>query len=238
MVMISAIMPTTAKRLRSIPLAIARLAAQLNSEIELVVVSEDSEALAVAGEVAVREHVAVKLIHLESKLPIGHKRNTACWHAKGEWITFWDDDDWSRADRLRQTIHQMSSAVNIVGSPTMLIHEIVDRRRRTFAYNYKPYDDTYPKRFFVGGTLTFRRSLWEQHQFGDDIGEDAWWQIATQAEPACALPADPTLYVAMIHGKNTANTQAPNGDPCWTLWNGDLAALMGADLAAYEEALR
>jgi hypothetical protein len=59
--------------------------------------------------------------------------------------------------------------------------------------------------------------------------------------PVNELPPDPTLYVSMLHGANTAYIQAalPHGDPTITLWKDRQALidLIGVDtLIQYEKA--
>lgn len=232
---LSAIMPTTARRLHSLPLAIACLKQQTCRDVELIVISEDDSALARAEVLTRDAAISTQLIACDRSKSVGAKRNLGCAAARTPWITFWDDDDWCRADRIALTLERTRDDVEIVGSPTMLVREL-HGRRRTFIYHYLRPGGTYPERYLVGGTLTFTKRLWELEPFGDQVGEDAWWQMRPRIQTASArqLPADPTLYVAMIHDQNTANKQVPQGDPCWSLWQGDLAGLLGDALAQFE----
>lgn len=231
---LTAIMPTTNQRLATIPLAVRCLAAQrLRDQLELVIVSEDERARAVAMNAAESQNLHARAYSCAPGASIGAKRNLACAEARTPWITFWDDDDWSHPDRLRLTVARMSAPVELIGSQSMLIHELRDPRRRTFRYRYHRTDASYPEWFFVGGTLTFRRARWEVEPFPEDLGEEAWWQMKLGDVPRVELPDD--IYVAMIHTTNAANRQAPNGDPAWTQLDGfDLAAFMAGDLPRYE----
>lgn len=238
----SAILPTTQRRRTFLPLAFDSLVRQNADDVELIVVTEDT----IAFEQAQREFTRTGLpgsAHLTPNgISLGVKRNMACELAQGEWITFWDDDDWSRSDRLDQTRTLCSPDVVLVGSQTMLVHELVDERRRTVAYRYRqpPNDVSYPPKFFVGGLLTFRQELWQRQPFGDDrMGEEAWWQIRLGTFPAAELTDDPTLYVSMLHGHNTAYQRAslPSGDPTHSPWKdlNSLGELMGIEcLQRYE----
>ena len=74
------------------------------------------------------------------------------------------------------------------------------------------------------------------------MGEEAWWQMKLPAGiPVGEISPDPTLYVSMLHGANTAYIQAalPHGDHTITLWKDReaLSDLMGVDtLIRYEKA--
>lgn len=247
---LSAIIPTTKARLPLLPLAIERFFGQQNidhADVELIVGSEDQLVLAAVANAFPNQ--PIKTISTTPGLTLGEKRNEMVTQAEAAWVTHWDDDDWSSSDRLQRTLDAIEQADRrerpIIGSPTMMIHEIVDPRRRTFVYRYqRPLSGGYPAKYLVGGTITYRKELWVETPFGKDAtGEESWWQIKLYdkygvdiIEP---LYDSPYIYVAFIHTINAANKQASIGDPSWTLWTGDLSMIMGNEMIArYEQAHR
>jgi glycosyltransferase involved in cell wall biosynthesis len=233
---LSLITPTTSARLAFLPLSIDALRQQDidKNGIELIIVTEDSEIEAACG-VLVPPEITLHIVTCKRGLTVGEKRNIACEHAHSPWISFWDDDDWHHPQRLSRTLSCCTESADIVGSQTMLIHELIGRRR-TMQYKYTQRVEQDPAKFFVGGTLTFRKSCWEEVPFIDRVGEEAWFQFALErrGKRLVEFSDDPRMYVAMMHGANTGNTQIPHGDPTWLPWNEDLFALMGDSLRWYE----
>lgn len=242
---LTAIMPTSNRRLAFLPLSIGRLAKQ-SVDTELIVVSEDLEALETAKLQMTKEGILGEAVLCPKNLTIGAKRNIACAAATSEWITHWDDDDWSRENRLALTLSKIAQNADIVGSSTMLVHELVDSRRRTSVYKYKKRedDDSYPEDYLIGGLLTYKAALWKRLPFDEQelTGEETWWQFKVIKGGAriAKMLEDPTLYVSMLHGKNTAytGTAIPSGDPTMLPWVGDLRSLMGEDLLSWEAAAK
>lgn len=225
---LTAILPTTAKRAPFIPLAFDRLRAQLSklpgkTRIEIIVVSEDQRAIATSLAAAYpATNLDVITVAHAPKLTLAAKRNLACTHARAPWITFLDDDDWSRSDRFAATLEAIShlSKPLLVGSSTMLVHELVTSARKTSAYRYTRTDSTYPAWHFVGGTLTFQRDLWREMPFdaNDTEGAEAYWQMRLDPDtPRREISDDPELYVAFLHGGNISTRQitVPQG-PSYT----------------------
>lgn len=188
---------------------------------------------------------------------LGAKRNALC-QAAGPWIAFWDDDDWHHPERLEKTAQAIAGIEDdrltepspilwrrpvLIGSKTMLIHEIIDPRRRTFTYRFEPMLPT--ERYFVGGLLCFEKRLWREHPFAEDgsgatVGDEAWWQLSLGDEVyRFEFSMDPTLYCAFRHNTNTANKQTPVGDKNWQPFErSTLDDLLGGELALWESAHR
>lgn len=245
MTLLTAIMPTTKYRLDLVPLAIERFIAQKTiiprDQMELVIISEDEEVLDLAETYWKAISPARLTLRMCPRgLFVGAKRNWACKWAHGDWILFWDDDDWCSDNRIDETAKLFNDDVDLVGSRSMLIHEILDERRRTFVFEY-PAASFDEQGYFVGGLLAFRRPLWAANPFPAEkfSGEDGWWVLGRLKEGArFAELTHPELYVAMRHTTNTGNTQTPSGDPWWRPYEGDLAATMEGALPRYEQAFK
>lgn len=258
--MITAIMPTTAKRRQLWDAAIRGFAMQTWKDARLLIavdakdVADDMSILLQLGQLAHRWNVGARVdAIITDEKSLGGKRNKLCEVARTRWIAFWDDDDWNAPRRLSLTARAIESLTTgalfavrepiMLGSHTMMIHEICAPARRTFTYEWAG-----PEPYFVGGLLCFERALWEDHRFKDTgpeatIGDEAWWQLSIH-EPNVfryAFTVDPTLYCAFIHKQNTSNTQAPTGDRSWRPYGENLVplpVLMGGaeELRIWEDA--
>ena len=115
----------------------------------------------------------IRCIRMPARTSIGAKRNEAVRLARGELIAHWDDDDWYGPQRLsRQAAPILHNLADVTGLNDMLfmarpLAEFWASSRALF------------RRMFVenvsGGTLVFRRSLWErQGRYPDtSLREDA-----------------------------------------------------------------
>lgn len=250
--MITCIMPTMAKRRQLWPAALKTFARQDYQGAFLLIGIDARDACetalidqleAIAIQLGIAERVEVVVTDEQT---LGGKRNALCRHTKTPWIAFWDDDDWHAPRRLTRTIEAINGlrynpvlAIRepiLLGSHTVMMHEIIDPRRRTFTYEWSGKEP-----YFVGGTLCFERALWEAHPFKTigaeaTVGDEAWWQLSIPDHTVFRheFTVDPTMYCAFIHKLNTSNTQAPQGDPSWRPYGENLFTL--ADLIG-EEAL-
>ena len=260
--MITCIMPTTVKRRKLWPAALRTFARQTFDEAKLLIgldavdirdhhegISLIAQIEALANQLGILPRVEVAIFDERS---LGAKRNALCRTATTPWIAFWDDDDWHAPRRLEHTftaIDQLQTralfavrAPILLGSRTMLIHEIVDPRRRTFTFEWSGKEP-----YMVGGLLCFEKRLWQTHPFKETgaeatVGDEAWWQLSIPEHAVFRyeFSIDPTLYCAFIHKLNTSNRQAPVGDPSWRPYGENLFSLgdlIGKDeLALWEDA--
>ena len=163
--------------------------------LELIVVDD--------GRIPIRdllpEHDSVTYVRADRPLTLGAKRNLACERARGEWIAHWDDDDWHAPDRLAA---QLRAAIihDADGCGVPGVYYLCPRTARSWIYRPMPGDRTR----LVGGTLLYRRSLWERHRFPDrSVGEDAELLRRARGARWHALD-DLSLYVAVLHGGNAS----------------------------------
>jgi hypothetical protein len=127
---------------------------------------------------------------------IGAKRNAMCAEATGELIAHWDDDDWHAPHRLSTQVKAMSMQnARLCGTDRLVFY--TGERAYLFQTVRKPW--------LAGGTLVYDRALWRDHPFSEvSNGEDTSFVDATYKSGAkVAVLSDPSLYVGMIHGKNT-----------------------------------
>lgn len=224
MTAISALMLTTPDRWFFTGLAIESWLAQKNrqDEDELVIISEDWLEIA--------PHSGVRFVKTAFSETLAEKRNIGVSACRNPWVLFWDDDDWHAPERLKATREVATRPVcyrhikgddrsplliheppQIVGQREALFHELIGERR-TFLYRY-PVANMRTDPFFVGGTLAFRKRLWEEHPFVEleSPGDEGWWMVARMRDGAVPhapiVRRDATTYVAMIHGKNTCATE-------------------------------
>lgn len=139
----------------------------------------------------------VRYVRAAAGESIGAKRNRACALARGELIVHWDDDDWYAPARLRRQIEPLLSGqadITALRAGTFLDLErwtywraSPELHRRMFAHDVH------------GGTLAYRRGVWQATRFPDtSLAEDAWF-LQTAVRRGARLRALPNdglfLYV-------------------------------------------
>jgi hypothetical protein len=170
----------------------------------------------------------IRYLYVPGRKPIGTKRNIACENALGELIAHVDDDDWCPSTRLSSQVQAMQGpGVEICG--TSRLHFLDPIRDRAWLY-------AYPRGGWVAGQcLMYRRSFWQEHRFRPiQVGED-WTFVRSTSRPGALLDLrDPSLCVAMLHGKN-ASPKSP--DAYWQAVDcAPVAERLGARIQAYRAA--
>jgi glycosyltransferase involved in cell wall biosynthesis len=192
--LVSCIMPTQPERDSLVSLAIRGITKQSYSALEII-----SER--------------------RTSVSIGSTRNAAIRASHGDIIYHADDDDWSSLDRIERCVEVLRSApgkpgADLVGSSRIYYHEPPTGK----AWLYDGAAVTHGPPWIAGGTLVYRRSLWDKlggfdpwaHQ-----GEDTDFVTRARAAGAVVVDlADPTLYVATVHPQNTCRKQTTG--PGWT----------------------
>ena len=91
---------------------------------------------------------------------IGAKRNRACAAATGEIVAHWDDDDWYAPTRLRVQIEPLLSGEAEITALTAGVFFDLE------SWAFWTCSTRLHRRLFVedvhGGTLVYRRRVWEQ----------------------------------------------------------------------------
>jgi glycosyltransferase involved in cell wall biosynthesis len=124
--------------------------------LELIIVYED-----VADLPDGIDDARIRCVRVPAYTTIGAKRNEAVRQAQGELIAHWDDDDWYGEQRLsRQAAPIRLNLADVTGLNDMLF--LARPQAEFWACSRALF-----RRMFVenvsGGTLVFRRSLWELH---------------------------------------------------------------------------
>ena len=134
---------------------------------------------------------------------IGAMRNEACRLAHGDIVAHWDDDDWYGPERLtRQVAAIRAGEADITALRSSLILDLA-------AWRFWRCRPDLHRRLFVrdvhGGTLVYRRRVWEEKaQFPDrSLAEDAIFleQAVRRGARLRAVEAE-GIFVYLRHGAN------------------------------------
>jgi glycosyltransferase involved in cell wall biosynthesis len=214
--LVSCVMPTADRR-RFVPNAIENFLLQTYPRCELVIVDDGRDAVADL----VPDHPSIRYERLERKLSVGAKRNAACAAAHGDIFVHWDDDDWSAPDRVAvQVAALLDSGADVCGVRDLLFYE--PAADRGWRYRYPPS----ARPWVAGGTMCYRRSLWETHPFPDvRQGEDTQFVWSRRSLAVHAIDRR-DLYVATIHGGNTS-AKRTSGRRWSSVPTSELAAVFG-----------
>jgi glycosyltransferase involved in cell wall biosynthesis len=193
--LVSCIMPTADRR-RFVPQAVECFLRQDHPRRELIVVDDGDDPVGdlVGGEPTIR------YLRLERRRSVGAKRNLACEAACGAIIAHWDDDDWSADWRLGYQVERLlAEGADLCGLRQLLFFD--QSTGKAWRYSYPA---TVVRPWVAGGTLCYRRTLWQRNRFSDvRVGEDARFVWSGVPKKVIALE-DERFYVARIHSANTS----------------------------------
>lgn len=158
---------------------------------------------------------------------IATKRNNLCSHARGEIIAHLDDDDWVASDWLTKLVAHMVKT----GADTTGINH---------AWFYKPHSQLWQYRwqgkqpYVVGGTLAYKKKIWERNPFRETatgVGEDTIFMRAAGR----VIPHDyHNGFVAMIHDNNTTSHNGVRTNPRFHPHHPDyMRKVLGVDYDKY-----
>jgi glycosyltransferase involved in cell wall biosynthesis len=200
--LVSCIMPTADRR-PYVAEAVAAFLAQDYPRRELIVLDEGHDPVADLMPADAR----VRYQRIPRGQSLGRTRNQACALARGELIVHWDDDDWHAYWRLSFQVQALLEAgADLCGLERLWFYDPNGRR----AWQYRHPGGSPP--WVAGGSLCYRRSLWERVRFPDvSVGEDTRFVRAAAGARTLALPRD-DFYVARVHAGNTSpkHTSAPH----------------------------
>ena len=133
----------------------------------------------------------------------------------------WDDDDWSSPDRIEvQVSALLDTGADICGLRELLFYEPATDR----GWSYR-----YPQRarpWVAGGTMCYRRSLWEANPFPDvRQGEDTRFVWSSRSLRVHAINRL-DLYVATIHQTNTS-AKRTSGSRWSSVPTAEILAILG-----------
>lgn len=196
--LLSCVMPTRG-RPGFVAQAVAHFQRQDYPALELIVVYEHDEDLPPA-----LSDPRVRRFRVAAGSSIGAKRNRGAQLARGELIAQWDDDDWHGPRRLsRQAAPILDGRADISGLNDILFLSSASGQ-------YWHASPALFARMFVenvsGGTLVFRRALWESHGPYPETSmrEDADFlrQALRGGARLCRLPGR-DIYTYVRHAGNT-----------------------------------
>jgi glycosyltransferase involved in cell wall biosynthesis len=202
--LVSCIMPTADRR-RFVELALDHFERQDWPSRELIIVDDGFDSV----EDLTRGRAGVRYLRVARKRSIGRKRNLACREATGMVIAHWDDDDWYAPDRLRRQVEPIvRGEAELTGLEMRYLLHLPSGEFWTAERQLH-------QKMFIGdvhgGTLAFRRSLFERGlQYPEiNLAEDAAFiKRALQRGHRLARIENPGSFVYVRHGKNAWQFEA------------------------------
>lgn len=146
----------------------------------------------------------IRIVSSRGSRSIGALRNHGTSVARGEFVAHWDDDDWYAPQRLsRQVAPLVAGSADVTALRGSAMLDVED------GVAWQLSDDLH-RRMFVrdvhGGTLVFRRRLWDRFGHYPDISlaEDARFldQVVRRGARLEPISAD-GLFVYIRHGRNS-----------------------------------
>lgn len=232
--LVSVVMATHNRR-RWLPMALVCFLRQTYLNCELLVIDDGDDYVydLMPGSDRVRYLLAKK------GMTIGEKMNRAIGkHARGDIITFLDDDDWMAEWRIEDQVSAMQRyGSRMCGSDRMWFWDLCGRR--TWKYNADPGRP--PQRwvnYVVGASMMFERSVWEERPFVESGPIFADTEFVRYRPEPWLNHMWTGSYVAMIHPGNTSPKQLQGAE--WQMkGDEDIAmGLIGADDAQWFMNLR
>jgi glycosyltransferase involved in cell wall biosynthesis len=167
---------------------------------ELVIVDDGSDGL--AGRLP--DDARVRYLRAPAGESIGAKRNRACAAAAGELVAHWDDDDWYAPSRLRTQIEPLlADDADITAFAAGVFFDLP-------SWAFWTCSPRLHRRLFVedvhGGTLVYRRRVWEQLARYPDVSlaEDAHFlRRAVRRRARLQRVANDGQFVYLRHAVNS-----------------------------------
>ena len=197
--LVTAIMPTRERPEFALQ-AVRYFCAQDYANKELVVLEDGTPSL--AGRLPDDPRIRYVATGVASR-SIGAMRNEACRLAHGDIVAHWDDDDWYGPERLTRQVAAIRAGEADI---TALRHSLMLDLAAWRFWRCRP--DLH-RRLFVrdvhGGTLVYRRAVWEEKAHFPDrsLAEDAIFldQAVRRGARLLAVEAE-GIFVYLRHGAN------------------------------------
>jgi glycosyltransferase involved in cell wall biosynthesis len=135
----------------------------------------------------------VRYVRLTRSTPTGEKLNLGIERARGRILQKWDDDDYYGPHFLSTAVsHLQPRRGNVVVAWCCFGVFIAGDPQLYFSGHG----------WHAGGTLCFRRALWERHPFRPEFrSEDSWF--LRDHQPRVVRACAPDQYIVVRHGANT-----------------------------------
>jgi len=197
--LVTAIMPTKGRPEFALQ-AVRYFLAQDYANKELVVLEDGTSSL--AGRLPADSRIRHVVTRLAAR-SIGAMRNEACQLARGEIVAHWDDDDWYGPERITRQVAAIGAGeADITALRNSLVFDLA-------AWRFWRCRPDLHRRLFVrdvhGGTLVYRRRVWEEKaRFPDcSLAEDAIFLEQAVRRGARLRAVEATgLFVYVRHGGN------------------------------------
>lgn len=139
----------------------------------------------------------VHYIRLEERTPVGAKMNIGIEAARGDILQKLDDDDYYGPDFLSLASERLAGSGNPRAMVAWCCFSVLIAGDGELFYSGHGWK--------AGGTLCFRRELWQQHRFREEFASepslDSWFIRDNQPEILRVCASD--QYMLVRHGANT-----------------------------------
>ena len=187
----------TRDRRQWLPKAITCFQTQTHRNAELLILSDGQDV-----QDLLPVDPRIRLIHLDTRLSIGSKRNFGCSRADGTIVAHWDDDDHCEPNRLSDQLARMDrTGKAVTGYYAMRFTDGDSWWRYTGNQTYS-----------LGTSLVYRLEWWDKNRFADvQVGEDNQFVAAASGAGELATEDAGEMMYATIHAGNTSprNLDAP-----------------------------
>jgi len=144
----------------------------------------------------------VKYTYLKEKVPIGKKRNMLNDIASGEYIVWFDDDDFYTRSRIKKSIDILSTEpkFKIIGVENMVIYDSIHSK---LSVNIKFDIANYTQ----NNVMVYHRDYLESHRYKDDDVYDEERHFTNGFKENCYQFVGSELCIHIAHSENTVSKQ-------------------------------
>jgi GR25 family glycosyltransferase involved in LPS biosynthesis len=140
----------------------------------------------------------IKYVYMKEKVPIGKKRNLLNDMATGDYIVWFDDDDFYTRDRITKSIDILSKhpEYKIIGAKNMIIYDSLKSKLSVNIIIKNPG-------FTQNNVMVYHRDYLQTHRYKDeDIYDEERFFTNEFSEP-CFQFVGSQLCIHIAHSKNT-----------------------------------
>ncbi len=228
--LVSCVMPTGNRHNFALQ-AIRYFQRQTYPNRELVIIDDGDRSL----DPSIPADPRIRCFRVPPGLSIGAKRNLACEHSRGTILVQWDDDDWYGPWRLAaQVAPQICGDADVTAIEGTLFFELP----RWEFWCCSPAE--HGRMFFAGvsgGTLAFRREVWERGRRYPDqsLAEDAVFlnDALTRGARLAPIPND-GHFIYVRHGANTWRFECGGFRSAGDWWRVAEVSILQADRDFYQ----
>lgn len=188
----------TYNRQQLIPLVIHQFNHQdyPNDQMELIILDDSDYPCYFDSESRTQSNI--KYVHMKEKVPIGKKRNMLNDMATGDYIVWFDDDDFYTRDRITKSIDILSKhpKYKIIGAKNMVIY---DSLKSKLSVNIVTKTPGYAQ----NNVMAYHRFYLQTHRYKDDDIYDEERFFTNDFTEPCYQFVGSQLCIHIAHSKNT-----------------------------------